>query len=341
MHRESIQFHYRKTDLNNMTMTMQELGETDSDRKTKNLSSWREFHKDDTAKYCCYFRVILKNIIREPDFYLFSFQFKSVIHQDLSFRVDKRYSEFTSFVNKLKKKSRARPPSLPQKMLIHEKDMIEKRGRDLSNWLSIVVNERMFHCKDLFQFIGLPEKWTRDYLIIHPLSFLYSENEVNLAITGFENLKGDDNSETFCVFNIKVSLISKTMKNIVAAYEVKRRFREFSNLNAMIKVKFKNYSQPLPELPTKVAFLGKIDAETRQYKLGNYLKLLITYPDIFDVIYFRKFLEIYPSKFTELNVNLFGSQVDFGSDDEDEEEVEMKKVMVSEKSAESGGSQNQ
>jgi len=192
MFRETVQFDYRKTEITDMSFSLKELGDFGEDKK-----GWKEFHKEDTSKYCLYFKVALKNILREPDYYLFSFEFKSLIHQDLVFRVDKRYSEFTSFVALLKKKCRARPPTLPQKMLIHEKDMIEKRGRNLKNWLSVIVNERMFHCKDLFEFMGLPEKWTGDYLLIHPLNFLYNENEVNLAITGYENIKGEDNSETF------------------------------------------------------------------------------------------------------------------------------------------------
>jgi len=68
---------------------------------------------------------------------------------------------------------------------------------------------------------------------------------------------------------------------------------------------------------------------------------LIGYPDIFDVIYFQKFLEIHPQKFKEFNVDLFGNKAEY--DEEEEDELENEKIGKGKrygKSAGSGGSEN-
>lgn len=46
----------------------------------------------------------------------------------------------------------------------------------------------------------------------------------------------------------------------------------------------------------------KKENETRQYKLENYLMLLMDYPDILDSIAFRKFLQLNPLRFSEFKV---------------------------------------
>lgn len=180
-------------------------------------------------------------------------------------------------------------------MIIKEKDQIEKRGRGLKEFLSIVVNEKMFHSKTLFEFIGLPEKYLHDYLKLNTLHSFTTDYDFDVDIPSYENInKDEERDDIFTLFNIKVTIMSKSLKDVVTSYEIKRRFREFDNLHGIVKRKFKNYNQPLPELPVKVSLLGKVDSETRQYKLRNYLKLLICYPDIFDVIAFRKFMQIEP-----------------------------------------------
>lgn len=310
--RSSMTLNLRKTDLNEtLTINMREYFQDDSNSigtspmKLSPTSGnfWIEFHKDDTSKYCPYFSIKLADICKNGDHYLFTFEFQSRIHEELSFKCDKRYSDFKRFLDDLKSVSRARPPSLPQRLIIKEKDQIEKRGRGLKEWISIVVNEKMFHSKSLFTFIGLPEKWIHDYLTICPLRVLYHDYDITVDIPSYDMVNKNDRDDIFILFNIKVTFTSKNLKDILTTYQFKRRFREFDNLHGIVKRKFKNYNQPLPELPTKVSLLGKVDSETRQYKLRNYLKLLVCYPDIFDVIAFRKFMMIEPEMFKEFKID--------------------------------------
>lgn len=315
-HRSSLNLNLRKTDLNEkLTITMQEYFSDESITPINSAGNspikgdhknqfWLEFHKDDIKKYCPYFIVKLKDIVKNGDHYVFTFEFHSRIHDELSFECDKRYSDFNQFLEQLKEVSRARPPTLPQRMIIKEKDQIEKRGRGLKEWMATVLNEKMFHSKVLFQFIGLPEKWVHDYLTIHPISSFYTEYDVDVDIPNYDTINKDDpQDDIFILFNIKVIITSKSLKDIITSYTIQRRFREFSNMHRIIKRKFKNYKQPLPELPTKVSILGKVDSDTRQYKLRNYLKLLISYPDIFDDIAFRKFMQMEPEKFKEFKLD--------------------------------------
>ena len=86
----------------------------------------------------------------------------------------------------------------------------------------------------------------------------------------------------------------------MSGYLVKRRYREFYKLHSILSKKFATYKKPLPELPSKKLFKKK--SESRQYKLENYLMLLIDYPDILDCLAFRKFLLLNPKKFNEFKV---------------------------------------
>ena len=87
----------------------------------------------------------------------------------------------------------------------------------------------------------------------------------------------------------------------MSGYLVKRRYKEFDKLHQILSLKFAKYKKPLPELPPKRMFKKK-ENETRQYKLENYLMLLMDYPDILDSIAFRKFLQLNPLRFNEFKV---------------------------------------
>jgi len=66
---------------------------------------------------------------------------------------------------------------------------------------------------------------------------------------------------------------------------------------------FKQAAAINPELSKLYnAPIKKKENETRQYKLENYLMLLMDYPDILDSIAFRKFLQLNPLRFNEFKV---------------------------------------
>jgi hypothetical protein len=107
--------------------------------------------------------------------------------------------------------------------------------------------------------------------------------------------------ESFVIFDISVNVNSKKTREMISGFLVKRRFREFDNLHQRLKKKFVKYSRPLPDFPKKFGF--KVNNKKRQFKLENYLRLLLNYTDIFECVCFRQFLQIQPKKFNELRVN--------------------------------------
>jgi hypothetical protein len=199
----------------------------------------------------------------------------------------------------MKSKTKARLPALPQKLIAKDIEKIERRGLELTQWLQEVVNERMFHGQALFSFVGLPKALYNEYLSSHPLSFLYSDIDFKIAIPSFESVKSEDNKDSFVLFKITVKIISRKLQEINASYDLKRRYREFKSMHMLLKKKFKKYNKPLPELPRKIHFGNQVK---RQYKLENYLRLLINYPDIFDCFCVRKFFTIEPAKFNEFKI---------------------------------------
>lgn len=264
---------------------------------------WIEWFKCDPSPYCCYFRVGLDNIAYNDDenFHTYSFEFKSALDLKLKFSIDKRYSDFLDFVSELKKKCRARPPALPPKIIKKDQEKLEIRARMLMDWLIHVCNTKMFFGETLFRFIGLPKDSYNDYFSANPLRFLSTNVEVKVAIERFETVKSKSGKDTFDLFEIYVTIICKRTQENQSAYSVNRRFNEFHRLHSDLKSIFKKYSKPLPELPRKFKF-GKNQMLKRQYRLENYLRLLLDYPDIFEVMAFRMFLRIEPAKFNEFNI---------------------------------------
>lgn len=267
-------------------------------------NQWSEWYKADPSPYCCYFRITLSNISHKKteSFFVYSFEFKSALDDNLKFSIDKRYSDFLALVTKLKQRYKARCPALPPKLLKKDHDKLELRGRMLVDWLTHICNQRMFFGDTLFKFVGLPKDLYNDYKSASPLGFLTKEVEVKVGIEKNETVKSPNGKDTFTLFEISVSVICKRLRETTSAYTLKRRFNEFYKLHAALKQIFKKYKKPLPELPRKFTF-GKNQILKRQYRLENYLRILLNYPDIFEVLAFRMFLKIEPRKFKELSFN--------------------------------------
>lgn len=158
----------------------------------------------------------------------------------------------------------------------------------------VIANERMFHCDLFFDFIGFPKNLRQNCLEHNPLSIMYSDNDFDIYMgEGNTQVSGDTK---FMVFCMKIKVHSRKMKGVQTLYNIKRRYREFDVLNRHLKRKFTKYKQPLPELPPKITFLANAK-NNRHFKLENYIRLLINYPDIFDCLEFRKFLNILPEKY--------------------------------------------
>jgi len=259
---------------------------------------WTEFTDIDTREFCLYFLISLVSMIREDDHQMYIFEIESRINPELKFQIEKRYSDFPVLATQLKLCTASRPPSLPQKILLMKTvDKYHERGKYLSNWLQIVCNEKGFLWDCLFEFLELPRSEWAIHQNIKPLAFLERNYTLDTSISGHETIMQE--GESFTVFCINIDVVFNGLQNIVTGYEIKRRFNEFICLHQGLKKRFEKYKQPLPDLPSKIA-IGSI--ESRQFKLESFLRLLIKYPDIYDSILFRKFLEINPNRFNEFKL---------------------------------------
>ena len=75
-------------------------------RSTKGLKNWHHFNDDITEKYCTTFFIQPENIIKnkKDNYVLFSFQIKSLLDTELSYSIEKRFSDFVKIRKILDKK---------------------------------------------------------------------------------------------------------------------------------------------------------------------------------------------------------------------------------------------
>jgi len=263
---------------------------------------WKDFRKESTQKYSIYFQVYCEEVLKvneDDKFYSFIFRIQSVLNSELNFSVVKRYSEFAILAGQLKKKLKIRPPPIPQKnFLAISEENLEKRRTGLTEWLMLVLNEKMFHSKLLFNFVHLGSESQNSHMAYTPISNLYENFDFDLRVIDTQTVTNADMDNTFTLYSISVSILEHNMKNLVSCYIVQRRYSEFSALHKILKKKFSRYKENLADVPGKLSF----KLESRVFQFEDYLNKMIHYPDIFDSIDFRKFLTLNPMTFNQFTV---------------------------------------
>lgn len=273
---------------------------------TGKIINWLEFKRELTIEYCPFFHIYLDHYSKaeNENFYLFSLRIQSVLNPEFNKVINKRFSEFVKLTKKLRDEVKAKLPNFPKKIFFQNSESLEKRSKGIAKFLLTVANEKIYHCLALFDFINLPKHMHNSYLTYNPFEQFYNAYRFEINIKDTNELTNENQDDTFTLYNILITVTKKDMQNQITGYIVRRRFREFCDLHSILKKKFRKYKKPLPELPGKfVQILGKKMLENRQYKLENYLRLLVGYPDIFDCIEFRKFFLINPQQFSEFKVD--------------------------------------
>jgi hypothetical protein len=104
----------------------------------KLTSGWTDYRREEIGKYCSFFRVQLTNCMfnKEENHYIFCFRVEGALNAQINYDIDKRYSDFVTLAEMMKAVSKARPPPLPQKlMMVKDDKKIEVRGAQLCQWL--------------------------------------------------------------------------------------------------------------------------------------------------------------------------------------------------------------
>lgn len=295
-----------------VTQSIEDDGYEERERENSSFGAakWSHFKNDNMLLYCYYFDVRLVDIEKSADHDSFVFKIQSLKIEDIRFNLAKRYSDFDALSQFLKKNCQSKPPQLPSKIIRKDQGGLEKRANQLLNFLLTVLNEKMFHQKKLFEFIDLPSRYVNEHISYKPIDFIYNNYDLKVNIKDYEHSKIQGTSDQFIAYTIRIEVFNaKGLKNIISCFEVKRRYKEFHELNEILKRRFKKYQNSLPELPGKLKYHGD---DVRKIKLEQYLKRLLDYPNIIDIIPFRQFLQIKPDRFREYQVNrtrLFMSQV--------------------------------
>lgn len=278
-------------------------------KKYEENHQWVDFTSEETRNYCTYFFVRLQNIDKiEDSYYEFTFQISAIFGQIIKFNITKRYSNFKNLASELKKFSNSRPPALPKQLIFNkDQEKMEVRGRYLRSWLEIVANEKMFQVSPLFKFLKIRPSTAIKLQQYQPISFLYSELDFKIQVSGYETLKIKESKHFVTLYSLNIDVINKGLQNLVTGYCVQRRFNEFVLLDSKLKIKFGKYRLKLPEIPSKLQMMNsQTSKETRQLELQNYLESILSYPDIFDTIVFRKFIKFDSKRFQEFNIEKSG-----------------------------------
>lgn len=280
---------------------------------TDGSNIWNDFEKENSSDYCPYFRVAVlgppeskedKSENGKGSHNYYSFIIKQLADLDKTLQVEKRYSEIYDLAVKMKTAVNARPPPLPPKLMLKDRVSLQKRGEALEEWLAITLNEKVFFCAELFNFIGLDQSALARYSQRDVIAAL-------LEMTTFKFSLGDKKSqhsqeESFITWEIRVEIYDSTTKDLIDRYKVYRRFKEFDHLNIELKHKFQKNVKQLPELPGKMAYLNILNVhhlDQRQEKLQIYIKQLAEYPGIFQTVCFRKFIALDTRKIDVLLAN--------------------------------------
>lgn len=149
-------------------------------------NNWVEFEKEETLKFCFYFNVTYENLTKREGKNIMEFKFRPILNPDLTFSIEKRFSDFLTFQHNFKDSTKAKTPSLPKKIMLMDESQLEKRGRHLEKWLMVVTNERMFHNKMLFDFIGFPRDLRQSLLKHRPVHSMKSDFDFDIGVESFE-----------------------------------------------------------------------------------------------------------------------------------------------------------
>ena len=286
-------------------------------RETSLMHKWQDFRHESSRKYCMFFLVQLVKVKKEDEgHYTFHFEIEGIFCPGLKFTLRKRYSDFVALAKELKNRCNARTPPLPPKHLINKsQDKMNHRGAALRKWLEIVSNEKTFLIFPLLEFMELSENCATKLQNLDPAQVIKRNCKFNISIQGTEQV--NLMTETFTLYSINVDVSNKELLRTATGFSFKRRFAEFGELDKQLRTKFQKYKKKLPELPSKIrmTLMGNpILGESRQQSLENYLQALVDYPDVFDSISFRKFLNFGPKQFLEYNcLNVIGQSMDTAS----------------------------
>jgi len=243
-------------------------------------------------RFCVYFNVQMQEWVKESkhDYFSFIFQFSLVEKPEEVWKINKRYSDFIRLDQELKKVLKRNLPELPEKKLLLDSDILNKRGKKLAKYLRTLLNEKVYFNNILFEFIklnnenfeilmntqiDLEPKLYQAFTIEHTVII---DNEDKQPYTGYiiRIVKYEDLAE----------------KKIEKEHKIIKRFSDFERLHKILAVRFRN-TKNFPNFPSKIpSFSAGETINYRKNALEKYLNELFKIENIEDSVGFRKFLNV-------------------------------------------------
>lgn len=251
---------------------------------------WTHFESENLEDYCPYFRTVFhKRIISKNEHNFFEFRIQSLLDQRVDVEICKRYSEFLDLATRLKDIVRVGLPALPPKLIIKDRAHLLKRGEALLDWLQVVINERLYFCRELFEFINLGHEEYLEYTNANFVAKVMENCMVKLQIRGHQTVQ--DEIDNFVIYEIDQQYVCKSTLEHLKGYKANRRFKEFDILLHHLKHKFKRYKFSWPELTGGKSYLmGRENSDERQTKLEIFIKELASFSEVFECVAFRQFI---------------------------------------------------
>lgn len=201
------------------------------------------------------------------------------------FNIDKRFSDFIDLMKQLTNDNKNLTyPELPTRYHLMKEDL-DKRGRELEEFLSIMLNDKKFCGQQVLEFLDLDT---------HQCGILLGKQEVNLfskfnfviQVNGYVKQTTDGyNNDPFVAWKIYVKVTDLLLNVNVIHHEVKRRYNDFDKLHKLLKIRFKNTNIKLPKFPRGGKPYKKGFHCYRMQQLDRYLKELCEVRGVFDSIH--------------------------------------------------------
>ena len=243
-------------------------------------------------RFCMYFNVQMQEWTKErkQDYYSFVFQLSLVEKPEEMWKITKRYSDFIRLDQELKKFLKRSLPELPEKKLLLDSDILNKRGKKLAKYLRTLLNERIYFNNILFEFIKLNNE---NYEILMNTQSDLEAKLYQAFVIDHTVMINNEDKQPYTGYVIKIVKYMDLMeRRIEHQHQVIKRFSDFERLHKILSLRFEKIKN-FPSLPSKLpSFSAGETINYRKMALEKYLNELFKIENIEDSVGFRKFLNV-------------------------------------------------
>ena len=246
-------------------------------------------------RFCIYFNVQMKEWVKEKknDYYSFIFQLSLVEKPDEMWKINKRYSDFIRLDQELKRFLQRNLPELPEKKLLLDSNILNKRGKKLAKYLRTLLNEKVYFNNILFEFIQLSNE---NYEILMNTRFQFKPKLHQAQIIDHTVIIDNEDKQPYTAYIVIIVKYKEyqnsdsTLRQVEKESRLIKRFSDFERLHKILAIRFGSLRN-FPSFPSKLpSFSAGETIFYRKHALERYMNDLFKIDNIEDSVAFRKFL---------------------------------------------------